>query len=161
MGDRTLQAVEALEQGYARGALGTKTFERRMAAIMSVPAGTDVRPLVADLLDEEPAWRRTLTALAESARDALPAPRLHPSPIAAHPLVSHARVVLGRGPACQVVFAEETVSRRHAELRLEDGVWHLRDLGSTNGTWVNGRRVREAEVRPGDEVRLGAVRFRL
>jgi pSer/pThr/pTyr-binding forkhead associated (FHA) protein len=69
--------------------------------------------------------------------------------------------VLGRGVACQLVFADDSVSRRHAELRLEDGLWHLRDLGSTNGTWVNGRRVREAEVRPGDEIRLGAVRFTL
>jgi hypothetical protein len=158
--DRTLQAVEALEQGYARGALGTKTFERRMDAIMSVPAGIDVRPLVADLLDP-PTWRRSLTALTEAARDVLPAPRLRPSPMAAHPLVSHARVVMGRGLACQFVFSDDSVSRRHAELRLEDGLWHLRDLGSTNGTWVNGRRVRETEVRPGDEVRLGAVRFRL
>jgi hypothetical protein len=158
--DRTLQAVQALEHGYASGALGTKTFERRMDAIMSVPAGTDVRPLVADLLGP-PTWRRSLTALAEAARDALPAPRLRPSPIAAHPLVSRARVLLGRGLACQFVFADNSVSRRHAELRLEDGLWHLRDLGSLNGTWVNGRRVREAEVRPGDEIRLGAVRFRL
>jgi len=37
----------------------------------------------------------------------------------------------------------------------------LRDLGSSNGTWVNGRRVIEAEVRPGDVVQLGASALRL
>ena len=59
------------------------------------------------------------------------------------------------------MFADDTVSRRHAELRLREGSWILRDLGSSNGTWVNGRRVMEAEVAPGDEVVLGACRFRL
>ncbi len=54
-----------------------------------------------------------------------------------------------------------TVSRRHAELRIETGCWLLRDLGSSNGTWVNGRRVVEAEVRPGDLIHLGAAEIRL
>jgi predicted component of type VI protein secretion system len=71
------------------------------------------------------------------------------------------RIVLGRSSACQLVLSDDTVSRRHAELRLVDGRWHLRDLGSSNGTWVNGRRVVEAEVVPGDEVQLGACRLRL
>jgi pSer/pThr/pTyr-binding forkhead associated (FHA) protein len=53
------------------------------------------------------------------------------------------------------------VSRRHAELRAEDGRWIVRDLGSSNGTWVNGRRVMEAEVRPGDVLHLGGCRLRL
>jgi pSer/pThr/pTyr-binding forkhead associated (FHA) protein len=59
------------------------------------------------------------------------------------------------------LFADDTVSRRHAELRLVEGRWMLRDLGSTNGTWVNGRRVMEAEVAPGDELQLGAVTIRI
>jgi pSer/pThr/pTyr-binding forkhead associated (FHA) protein len=53
------------------------------------------------------------------------------------------------------------VSRRHAELRIVDGRWILRDLGSSNGTWVNGRRVMEAEVAAGDDVSLGHCSFRL
>ena len=59
------------------------------------------------------------------------------------------------------MFSDDTVSRRHAELRLVDGRWMLRDLGSSNGTWVNGCRVVEAEVGPGDEVALGHCSFRL
>jgi len=59
------------------------------------------------------------------------------------------------------VLADITVSRRHAELVLRDGRWILRDLGSSNGTWVNGRQVVEAEVRSGDLVVLGDCRLRL
>ena len=71
------------------------------------------------------------------------------------------RLVLGRSPGCQLVFADDTVSRRHAELRFSDGRWMLRDLGSVNGTWVNGRRVMEAEVAPGDDVQLGGLAIRI
>ena len=71
------------------------------------------------------------------------------------------RMTIGRSSACQVVLADDTVSRRHAELRAHDGCWLLRDLGSLNGTWINGRRVIEAEVRPGDLVQLGGCELRL
>jgi pSer/pThr/pTyr-binding forkhead associated (FHA) protein len=69
--------------------------------------------------------------------------------------------VLGRSSACELVLADDTVSRRHAELRAEDGRWIVRDLDSSNGTWVNGRRVIEAEVRPGDVLHLGGCRLKL
>ncbi len=59
-------------------------------------------------------------------------------------------------------LSHETVSRAHAELRLQGGVWVLRDLGSTNGTTVNGRRVTgSAVVRDGDQVSFGNMTFRL
>lgn len=70
-------------------------------------------------------------------------------------------VQLRRGSSsCQIVLGDDTVSRRHAELRFEDGRWLLRDLGSSNGTYVNGRWVAEAEVRPGDVIHLGGCRLR-
>jgi pSer/pThr/pTyr-binding forkhead associated (FHA) protein len=72
-----------------------------------------------------------------------------------------ARLTLGRGSGCTLVLDDITVSRRHAELVVRDGAWILRDLGSSNGTWVNGRRVVEAEVRSGDVVVLGDCRVRL
>ena len=43
--------------------------------------------------------------------------------------------MIGRSSACQLVLGDDTVSRRHAELRIEDGRWLLRDLGSSNGTY--------------------------
>jgi pSer/pThr/pTyr-binding forkhead associated (FHA) protein len=67
--------------------------------------------------------------------------------------------VIGRSRHCDLVLGEPTVSRLHAELREEGGGWVIADLGSTNGTWVNGWRVQRAELRAGDEVSLGAQRL--
>jgi pSer/pThr/pTyr-binding forkhead associated (FHA) protein len=67
--------------------------------------------------------------------------------------------VIGRSRHCDLVLGEPTVSRLHAELREEDEGWVIADLGSTNGTWVNGWRVQRAELHAGDEVALGAQRL--
>jgi pSer/pThr/pTyr-binding forkhead associated (FHA) protein len=58
------------------------------------------------------------------------------------------------------MLRDATVSRLHATLRNVDGAWWLRDEGSTNGTWINGRRVAgTVEVQPGDELLLGHARL--
>jgi pSer/pThr/pTyr-binding forkhead associated (FHA) protein len=70
--------------------------------------------------------------------------------------------VIGRAPECDLVLPDMTVSWRHAELRPAPGGWMLVDLGSTNGTQVNGWQAGEgATVRPGDAVRFGHTRFRI
>lgn len=57
-------------------------------------------------------------------------------------------------------LSDNTVSRRHAELTPDDGVWYLRDLHSQNGTYLNGRRLGDrALLRPGDQVRVGSTLF--
>ena len=84
--------------------------------------------------------------------------RLAPSSL---PDLIGAQLVIGRSSACQIVLGDDTVSRRHAELRYDDGRWMLRDLGSSNGTYVNGRFVTEAEIQPGDVIHLGGRRLRL
>ncbi len=68
---------------------------------------------------------------------------------------------LGRDPGCDIALPTGTVSRFHAQLRREGDDLVLKDLGSRNGVFVNGARVREARLRSGDEIRLGkiAVRF--
>ncbi|CAM5327591.1 FHA domain-containing protein OS=Streptomyces tendae OX=1932 GN=GUR47_31580 PE=4 SV=1 [Streptomyces tendae] len=81
---------------------------------------------------------------------------LLPHPGAGHPLR------IGRDPASGLRLSHETVSRVHAELSLQGGMWVLRDLGSTNGTTVNGRRViGAAVVREGDQIGFGGMAFRL
>jgi pSer/pThr/pTyr-binding forkhead associated (FHA) protein len=66
--------------------------------------------------------------------------------------------ILGRGPEANVSFVEESVSKRHARLTVTDAGTRLEDLESSNGTFLNGRRIREAaDVRPGDLLRLGSV----
>jgi pSer/pThr/pTyr-binding forkhead associated (FHA) protein len=69
--------------------------------------------------------------------------------------------VVGRGSACDLVLADLTVSRVHAELRRDDDSgWTLVDLGSLNGTRLNGwRLVGPARVKSGDEVSFGDCGF--
>jgi len=64
-------------------------------------------------------------------------------------------VLVGTSAACQLVVSDRTVSRRHASLELAAGSVHVRDLGSTNGTFVGGTRILDGFAGPGSEVRLG------
>jgi hypothetical protein len=64
---------------------------------------------------------------------------------------------LGRGRQADIVLNDPNVSRKHAEIRPRGGSWVINDLGSTNGSQLNGRRIDGPEVlRPGDEIELGA-----
>ncbi len=57
-------------------------------------------------------------------------------------------------------LADQTISRRHAELTPDDGRWFIRDLQSANGTWVNGQRVMDRRLlQPGDQIRTGNTLF--
>ena len=67
--------------------------------------------------------------------------------------------VIGRSRECDLVLDDPNVSRRHAELRREDGGWAVHDLGSTNGIKLNGRRSRGGRLNPGDEITLGISRL--
>ena len=66
-----------------------------------------------------------------------------------------APVRIGRAPECELVLKDNRVSRRHARLAARDGVLVLTDLGSTNGTRVNGNRVTEVVLGAGDRVQIG------
>ena len=79
-------------------------------------------------------------------------------------IVGSGGATLGRSRQCDIVVDDPNVSRTHAELRPRGGSWVLTDLGSTNGSSVNGRRVdAPTVVKPGDEIELGtaAMRFEL
>jgi pSer/pThr/pTyr-binding forkhead associated (FHA) protein len=70
-------------------------------------------------------------------------------------------LVLGREDV-DVLVEDPEVSRRHASVRPVDGGLEIDDLGSSNGTFVNGVRVRETKLlRHGDEIRLGAMSLRV
>jgi hypothetical protein len=69
--------------------------------------------------------------------------------------------VVGRRPNSDVMLNDTYMSGEHARLTLHEGRWWVADLGSTNGTFVNGTRVdRPTPVPPGAEVRFGRVRMR-
>lgn len=66
---------------------------------------------------------------------------------------------VGRHPDNEVFLDDVTVSRRHAEFRRDDGQFVLRDVGSLNGTYVNGERIEVANLRLGDEVQIGKFKL--
>jgi len=71
-------------------------------------------------------------------------------------VVGPAGATLGRSRKCDIVVDDPNVSREHAEVRPRGGSWVLVDLGSTNGSSINGRRTDGTEVlKPGDEIELG------
>lgn len=72
-------------------------------------------------------------------------------------------MLVGRGQDCDIVLGHPTISSQHCvvECHDDDGQWHIEDLESTNGTFVNGVRVDEIPLSPGDIVGIGkSWRFR-
>ena len=66
-------------------------------------------------------------------------------------------VTVGRLPDCDVVIADKGASRRHAQLKRKGGAYTLTDLGSTNGTKLNGETVQSRELHDGDKITIGTT----
>jgi hypothetical protein len=156
--------ARVLRAGSVDGRLSIDTFSERIERSFAARSRAELDALAADLRPPG-AMRRALmravswwSTLDRDMRAAWQRPHV---PVLALP-EADVRVTLGRSRDCDCVLAEPSVSRRHAELRREGGRWLLRDLGSRNGTRVNGvRLLDEAEVCPGDRVSFGDARFRL
>jgi len=69
------------------------------------------------------------------------------------------RTLIGRLDDCQVRVRSGKISRHHCEVVLEDGALKLRDLGSSNGTFLNQERIEEAELKAGDLIAVGSLVF--
>ena len=147
---RRERTVAALGDGYAAGAIGPDTLTLRVDAAYSARSVDELRSLTSDLP------RRWL----DGVRDWLERRRPHPVPTVhvPGPPEGPGPWTIGRSDGCRLVIAHGTVSRRHAVLRRTAEGLEVRDLGSLNGTWVNGWRVERALVRPGDTLQIGEVR---
>jgi pSer/pThr/pTyr-binding forkhead associated (FHA) protein len=78
------------------------------------------------------------------------------------PLTGAFAIAIGRDDTAGIVIEDEQVSRRHALLTVSDDGARVDDLGSTNGTWVNGARIATPQpLLAGDELRVGGTRLRL
>lgn len=67
-------------------------------------------------------------------------------------------VIIGREDDCDITLPERQISRHHARVFLDDGVYKIQDLQSRNGTWVNGHRLEDIrELRDGDEINIALV----
>ncbi|MFD0412704.1 FHA domain-containing protein [Streptomyces sp. NPDC127108] len=157
------RALEVLREGAALGRLSHDTFVRRMELALAARRRDELDALTADLRTES-RWSKlvlgsvgAVSGFTVKLRRAWQSERLPklllPAP-GAYPLR------IGRDPANGLRLSHDTVSRLHAELSAQGGMWVLRDLGSTNGTSVNGRRViGAAVVQAGDQVSFGSLSF--
>jgi adenylate cyclase len=68
-------------------------------------------------------------------------------------------MTIGRRESCDIRLQFQNISGTHCELALKNGVWYVRDLGSTNGVKVNGERTLRRALRPGDEVSVANHRY--
>ena len=75
-------------------------------------------------------------------------------------LLREGRHVVGREDDCRVIMDHESISRRHAEIAVGAQGLAVRDLGSANGTFVDGERVEKSKIKAGVEVRFGEVTVR-
>ena len=77
------------------------------------------------------------------------------------PLDEFQEIVIGRSSDLDMVLVEEMVSRRHARISLQGGVVSIEDMGSTNGTFVNGEKIQQATLQEGDRVLIGTSILKL
>jgi predicted component of type VI protein secretion system len=136
------EAVATLRRRFAEGYMSPATLEERLDLALRAKTREALRLTLADLPAEEPEPPRA-------------------TPLDLSFLVGTGRLTLGRHPGCDVVLDDPTISRRHAELELTGRVCRVRDIGSTNGTYVSGRAVTAARLRDGDAVTFGLVTVRL
>jgi pSer/pThr/pTyr-binding forkhead associated (FHA) protein len=74
-------------------------------------------------------------------------------------IMKRARLVIGRKEGCDIRIPVASVSREHCEFRVEEGKLIVRDMGSSNGTYVNRERIQETAVSPGDLISVGPAVF--
>ncbi len=156
------RALAILRDGAGSGRLSHDTFIRRMNFVLRAQSRGELAAATRDLPRPEPrvvAWFREV--LARVPRIAV-VPQAVQLPGLALPPAGSPTVRIGRGPGATLRMADVSVSRFHAELRNTGEGWLLRDLGSMNGTYLNGLRITTpVRVRAGDHVRFGAVAYLL
>lgn len=139
------------------------TFERRLDLVLRAQHRAELDEIIQDLpprsrlVDRLTGIVTTVSQVTARIEAAWRTPRL---PRFMLPPPGLSRMLIGRGPGCDMVLADLTVSRIHAELYRADDGWMLADLGSLNGTRVNGWRLAgPSNVRIGDQVSFGRTRF--
>ncbi|AVZ75983.1 peptide-binding protein [Streptomyces lunaelactis] len=159
------RVLGVLREGAAQGKLSHETFVHRMELALAARRSEELQALTADLGGRS-SWSRQLYAAVGRAsafsvrlRRAWQAEKLPPLLL---PEPGPYPLRIGRDPGNGLRLSHDTVSRLHAELSRKGSLWILRDLGSTNGTTVNGQRVTgSVVVQDGDMVGFGRMSFRL
>jgi len=157
------RAVRALRDRSVEGQLSFDTFIRRLDRALHARSRGELAALLEDLPPQGRLARRlidavsSLSTLTTQLQAAWRGPRLERLAL---PSSGQERFLIGRASACDLMLDDPSVSRRHAELRRQGAEWLLLDLGSTNGTRLNGWRIDgPVPVRPGDRVAFGSLGF--
>jgi hypothetical protein len=151
--------LRSLSHAYAHGLVTTATLEQRVGEALRARDHDGLATCLWDLPRPAPWWRRRAApvgrrphALLVEDDEQLLRIVLPPAP---------GLVVIGRHSGCDVRVANTSVSRHHAAISARGGICRVRDLGSTNGTSLNGRPIDVADVRSRDHLMLGEVAIRL
>jgi hypothetical protein len=150
-----------------------REMETWLAELAFARGLTTVGALQVRLVEDANVGRRSVRAEGRFARGAFPprasiqSARQAPQPLRLLPIgpglpelaLVSAPVSVGRSDDNDLVLPDPEVSRHHARLEPDGQGWRVVDLGSTNGTWVNGVRVNEEIITAGDEVAFGGVRY--
>jgi hypothetical protein len=134
------------------------------AAQMPVPPPPSPVPVPVPVPVEPPAPTMVYPSPAPPVAEPEPEPKPEPEPrsyaliVGGKPhVLTVERAVLGRSRECDVRLADVNVSRRHAEVREDGDGYVLVDLGSTNGTLLNGQRIQREPLADGDTITIGST----
>lgn len=153
------KALAELRDGFAEGRLTHETFAHRVEVALRARASRELRSVVADLPRPRGIWIRAAAIWRQASHATDRWLRGWP-PVLTLPRGSQVRFTIGREDGCDMTLGDETVSRWHASLERGASGWLLADLGSTNGTRLNGWRVTSpVPVRAGDMVSFGAATY--
>ena len=161
--DREL-VVGALRAGTIDGRISPETFSHRLERAYSARSRSELDELLADLPPRGVLERLVLGAVARVARGMAKLRAAWHEPLGDRLALPRAgaELLLGRSASCDCRVGDPDVSRHHARIRHDGERWLVADLGSLNGTCLNGWRItEETEVRPGDRLSLAGARFRL
>jgi hypothetical protein len=147
------RTTAALSRAAGEGFISIDTLSLRLDAALTARDVDRLDALVSDL----PWYRRPPAAILRGFWLWLTEPDQPPARLVIP--ADAGLVVLGRSPDCDVPIGHRSVSRHHARLRRTPEGWDVLDLGSTNGTWLNGRRISRAVAQPGDELALAGYRL--
>ncbi|WP_030621932.1 FHA domain-containing protein [Streptomyces sclerotialus] len=157
------RALELLREGAADGRLSQDTFLRRLELVLSARHRSELERATGDLATRGRFEAAVLRAVGKASAFHLTlrrAWRTERLPKLLLPAPGPYPLLIGRAPGAGLRLNHDTVSRSHAQLRAAGDTWLLRDLGSMNGTYVNGRRVLgEVVVQPGDHVTFGSMAY--
>ncbi|MCW3014889.1 MAG: signal peptide protein [Solirubrobacterales bacterium] len=151
------RTLHKLQSAYVDGLISADTLEARAAIAYRSRSIADLSRVLGDIPTrmsqlrkayEEFFWPEGRDSIRGGIDVALPSRR-------------SAAIVLGRHPSCDIVLEHCSVSRRHLQITFDGRRWEANDLGSTNGTSLNGRRLIRTQTAPGDVLQLGECKVRL